>query len=750
MINFDAFPLALRTVRRWVGARLEPRDGRQTKVPYCAADPTRKASSTDPNTWSDFATAVSAIKDGRLPLLGFVLGDGFVGVDLDKCRDAVTGVIEQWAQQIIDLLATYTEISVSGTGVHMICRGELPRGGRRKGQIEMYDSARFFVMTSSVVDAVTGATDLVDCTEQLASLHAQVFGGAEVAVASSSTGLSGEIGDDDLLARIRASKQGDKFEQLWKGDTSLHQGDDSAADQALCNILAFWTQRNRAQIDRLFRASGLFRQKWERADYREATLSRACAIKEVYEPSALVVDPSAPLTIARTFVERHLTIDGVRAVQFQQGVFYAFDPDTSAYAEQEADTVRASLYRFLEGTKCWQDDRLEAFKPTKAKVDGVLDALKAVCQLPASKKAPCWLADAPEGLDPVDMLACRNGLLHAPSRTLHPATATFFTLNGLEFAYDAEAPAPIAWEQFLQSVWPDDQESIGTLQEFFGYNLTPDTRFQKIQMIVGPKRSGKGTIARILRRLVGARNACSPTLASFGRDFGKQSLIDKTVAVISDARISGRTDTAVVAETLLSISGEDDQTVERKFLPDWNGKLNVRFLLLTNELPRIGDASGALASRFIVLVMKQSFFGKEDLALFDRLMKEDASILNWALAGRDRLYARGYFVQPKSADEMIEEFNELGSPEATFFNECCVAQPGAEVSQPDLFAAWTQWCERNGHKHHGTTATFGRSMRATASWLTSVNRRDGEARVRYWVGLALLDTGGDEKKDLPF
>ena len=146
--NVDVFVVAgLAAERRWVGARLEPRDGRLTKVPYCASDPSRKASSTDPSTWSDFAMARRTVESGRLPLLGFMLGDGYVGVDLDKCRNAETGATEPWALEIIELLDSYAEISVSGTGVHIIAKGALPPGGRRKGPIEMYDRARFFVMT---------------------------------------------------------------------------------------------------------------------------------------------------------------------------------------------------------------------------------------------------------------------------------------------------------------------------------------------------------------------------------------------------------------------------------------------------------------------------------------------------------------------------------------------------------------------------------------------------------------------------
>jgi putative DNA primase/helicase len=284
------------------------------------------------------------------------------------------------------------------------------------------------------------------------------------------------------------------------------------------------------------------------------------------------------------------------------------------------------------------------------------------------------------------------------------------------------------------------------LQEIFGYALTPDTRFQKILMLIGPKRSGKGVTGRVLRRLVGDRNTCSPTLASFGLDFGKQVLVGKSLAVISDARLSGRTDMASVAETLLSISGEDPQTIPRKFLPDWNGKLAVRFLILTNELPRIGDASGALASRFVVLPLTTSFFGREDLGLFDKLVVELPGILNWALAGRDRLYERGHFRQPKSGDALVEALDELGSPEKTFLRDRCQVRVGASVSQKTLFDAWRQWCQENGRDNPGTTQIFGRNLRAALP-AGVVERRVGERgrQERTWVGLELTTVAGEEQ-----
>jgi putative DNA primase/helicase len=153
------------------------------------------------------------------------------------------------------------------------------------------------------------------------------------------------------------------------------------------------------------------------------------------------------------------------------------------------------------------------------------------------------------------------------------------------------------------------------LQEWFGYCLLPDTSQQKILLMVGPRRSGKGTIACLLRALVGPQNTASPTLAGLGTNFGLWPLLGKTVAIISDARLSGRSDVAPITERLLSISGEDAQNIDRKNMSIVTTTLRVRFMILTNELPRLNDASGALAGRMVLLYMGTSWYGREDKAL---------------------------------------------------------------------------------------------------------------------------------------
>jgi putative DNA primase/helicase len=287
-----------------------------------------------------------------------------------------------------------------------------------------------------------------------------------------------------------------------------------------------------------------------------------------------------------------------------------------------------------------------------------MDQLRAVSLLPFYHEPPAWLGKPPERADgtlwhPVDVLATRNTLVNLPALVagerfeLEP-TPRLFTTAALDYSFCNDAPQPAGWLSFLDEIWPNDSDCIGTLQEWFGYCLTADTRQQKILFGVGPKRSGKGTIARVLRGTIGEANVAGPTLASLATNFGLWPLLGKSVAIVSDARLSGRADQAVVVERLLSISGEDAQTVDRKYAEPVTCKLPCRLMIFSNELPRLVDASGALAGRMILLRLVRSFYGSEDPGLTERLLAERPGILLWAIEGWRRLRERGHFLQPES------------------------------------------------------------------------------------------------------
>jgi putative DNA primase/helicase len=192
----------------------------------------------------------------------------------------------------------------------------------------------------------------------------------------------------------------------------------------------------------------------------------------------------------------------------------------------------------------------------------------------------------------------------------------------------------------------------------------------------------------------------------------------------------------VVVERLLSVSGEDTLTVNRKYRDQWTGKLPSRFMVCSNELPQLGDASAAIAGRFVALLLTRSWLGREDRTLEPALQAELPGILNWALDGLERLEARGSFTRPASTDETIVALQDLASPVAAFIRDRCELGAELEVAIDDLYAAWRCWAEDNGHPK-SSKQVFGRDLKAAAPRIRVRRPGTAEDRQRVYSGIAL-------------
>lgn len=456
-----------------------------------------------------------------------------------------------------------------------------------------------------------------------------------------------------------------------------------------------------------------------------------------------IFDSGAPLLIADALIKEQFLWQGHRTLHYCSDMFWRWDG--VRYVELSEGGMRQRIYAFLRDAKELSDaGHLESFNPTKFKVDQIVDALRAVCHHdhhPAS--GAIWLDDR-EGPDPQYLISFRNGLLNVedwlenPLAHLMPHTPLLMNVNSLTFDFDPQATEPQEWLRFLASLWPDDQESQQTLQEWTGYFLIHDTRLHKILLIIGPPRSGKGTIGRCLMELLGAFNVIGPTLSSLAGEFGLQPFLNKMLALISDARLSSKGNNSVIIERLLSISGEDPLTVNRKFLPPLTVQLPTRIAMMSNEIPDMRDASGALAKRYVVLTLTKSWLGHEDTSLSARLRGELPGILLWALQGLARLQARGKFIQPASSAQTIEELEAMTSPIKAFVAERCEFKPQAIVSVAALFEAWRSWCASTGYPHSGNVQSFGKNLRAAFPEIETTRPQEDQARERCYKGITLV------------
>ncbi|PQO28512.1 hypothetical protein DTL21_28340 [Bremerella cremea] len=445
----------------------------------------------------------------------------------------------------------------------------------------------------------------------------------------------------------------------------------------------------------------------------------------------VVLSPKRTIPTAEAYVQEfHSHPDG-RTIHFYASQLVVWRDNR--YVQVEDYEVKKRLQNWLHGALRYVRSRgkeqleLIDFESNPNTVNAALESLRGHVHLPDTVASPSWLGRPPNDVDVEDVLPCRTTLLHLPTMERLPPTPRFFTLNALDVDPDPLAPEPKNWYQFLHQLFDGDCESHDLLQEWFGYCLTADTSLQKILLMVGPKRSGKGTIARVLRRLVGECNVSGPTTSSLAGNFGLQPLIGKSLAIVSDARFHGE-NVSTVVERLLCISGEDALTIDRKHMPSLTTKLNTRFMFLSNEFPRLNDSSGALAGRFMILRFHHSFFGKEDPRLTERLLAELPGILNWAIEGWQRLHERGHFVMPSAVEDVVQEIEDLSSPVAAFVRNRCIVGPGYRISTNSLYDAWKQWCDDEGRQLVSTKQTFGRDLAAAAPGVT---RRRGTTENFY-------------------
>lgn len=317
-MDFSSIPAALRDKPNWVCRRgkvpFNPRTGRAAK-----------AGQSD--TWARFEEAVQAAP--RYDGIGFEFdGSGIIGIDFDHCIE--NGQLAPWVQAWVDRFGSYTEVSPSGTGIHILCQGSLrDRPAVKRKEVEIYDRARYFTMTGQPFGPPRPLRDAQDALDELY----KAFGREAEKPRQAAPVRPLDMDDGTLLEKMRSSANGEKFDLLWRGDTGGY-GSHSEADLALCSMLAFWTRCNAGQMDRLFRSSGLMRDKWDRrqsgSTYGALTIQRAISqCTQVYEPrtadtvSAGSEKPDEPCTLSNYFPScsgQSLTLENLRLFLKETGL----------------------------------------------------------------------------------------------------------------------------------------------------------------------------------------------------------------------------------------------------------------------------------------------------------------------------------------------------------------------------------------------------------------------------------------------
>jgi putative DNA primase/helicase len=422
--------------------------------------------------------------------------------------------------------------------------------------------------------------------------------------------------------------------------------------------------------------------------------------------------------------------------------------DGAAYQSLENETVEARVSAFLNAARVQIFRRdgspleIVPYYPKGKDIAEVYGALKHLCHVPLGVMSPpAWLKGAPKKLaaiNPRNFISFKNGLLDIETRQLWPATSFFFTRTALSITYDPDAPEPVQWLKFLGEAMKDRRELVDLLQEWIGYKISSDTSLHKICFLWGQPRSGKGTILHIEAELVGRPNVAFPKIETLAGRFGLQGLISKSSAQVTDMNCEEQKQLSAAATNLNGISGEDGQTIERKGITDWNGKLGTRFTLAGNTLPNFKSHTGAMATRLLIVPFDVSFVGREDRFLKEKLEAELAGILNWALDGLDRLRMCGEFSEPDACRIAKHRLIYQSDPINGFIEERCVLEAGAGVDKSTFYAAAVRYFEGMNARTPPMNIFSDRLLQGFSSVADS--KRTGEAgRVPCYRGVRLND-----------
>ncbi len=427
----------------------------------------------------------------------------------------------------------------------------------------------------------------------------------------------------------------------------------------------------------------------------------------------------------------------------QPGAYGKNDTDNAAiflekhYPNNTLARCDGLFYRY-DG-KCWQSvtpDTLKHQVYTDMAAQRMQESKMSTTARMVSNLAS--VRDGALNLIPENLIVFDNGILDLNTGMLGPHSPQLFTSNLIPYDWNPSAMAP-GWVTFLNDIFDGDQECIQLLQEWMGYLMTRSYTHQKMMLMLGPPRCGKGTIGRILAALVGEQNFAGGSLSSLVNDSYLDSISEVPVVFVGDVekRIANGRGSQVV-ERLKTISGNDQVSWHRMYHGGISRALPSRFTIAGNNIPHLFDDSGALAARLLILPFNKSYLGKEDLTLGDRLMSEIEGIAVWAYHGLVSLNRNGRFIEPEASRLEAEFISESYSPLKEFINEHIVIGEGERVSSRELCDIYRAWAISKGDEPM-RPRTFVSALKDSVRGhnVRYDNHRFGEVKCRGFVGIGL-------------
>ncbi|WP_280150026.1 phage/plasmid primase, P4 family [Bacillus subtilis] len=732
MYDFKNIPQELKNAPQWILWRSEERNGKKTKVPYQIDG--SMAQSSNKRTWSTFATIMKFFNEQEYDGIGFMFSkdDPFIGIDIDHCVN--DGVLSPFAQEIIQTINSYTEYSPSGEGVHIIAKGKLPLRGPGTGRknidkgLEVYRHGRYFTFTGNSLDVGS----VQERSEEIKTVFDKYLTEREeaksVSARSQSASDMSNLSNKEIWERMFNSKNGKSIQDLFNGQ--LINGDHSSTDMALCNHLAFWTDKDASKMDSMFRESNLFREKWDRQHSADGATY-------------------GEMTIAAAIYSTGPTISDLMEQQEQPYEVYFSQPKASQVADTEEIIDTPPVFHLTElgnaerlvyyhgknirycneldwliwNGKMWEEDSKRQIEALTAQtLRAIYGEAKATEDGYRKKQLNDWAKKCERRnirmntiLDTRPMVAvrkqdldshkylfnCENGVIDLKTGELLPHDRDFLFTKISSVAYQKDADCP-NWKAFLESIFIDEQgqpnyEIIDFMQKAIGYSLTGDTTEQVMFFLFGNGRNGKSTFINTVQQLLG--------------DYGRQTNSDTFIKKKNDSSINNDIARLDGARFVSAVESEEGQQLSESLVKQITGgeKMSARFLrqeyfeftpefkvfFTTNHKPIVKGSDEGIWRRirlvpFTVTIPKE----KVDKKLPQKLAAEMPGILRWAVEGCLKWQKEG-LKEPEVIRKATEGYREDMDILGPFLAERCVIHPAAKIESKEIYKEYKNWCFEN-------------------------------------------------------
>ncbi|MFJ7736422.1 phage/plasmid primase, P4 family [Lysinibacillus sp. NPDC097287] len=739
-INFNEIPSELRLLPQWILWKAEEKGGRYTKIPYQVDG--NEARSNDRRTWSTFATAAKFYTESNADGVGFVFSrqDNYIGVDIDKCvtysaddTEKTNPIINTFAKEIIDTLDSYTEFSVSGTGVHIIIKGSLPQSvvgtGRKNAKhgLEIYQYGRYFTMTGNRENS----NEIYDRTDELAEIFEKYFDDSDVQGRVNLAEFEKDeikLSNDALWEKMFRSKNGDEIRSLYNGN--LINDDHSSSDLSLANHLAFWTGKSASRMDSMFRETSLMRDKWDRIHFSDTgeTYGERTIAEAISSTTTTVLDHKHEEEYAEFNIDFHSDAVAADEVEKPKKKFRLNELGNAERIAYEYGHVIRFVgdtgHWYLWDGKRWKVDRAMQIERIANKVLRELEKSENELEVKWARSCgkrnirmnsikdlmPLVPAEREEFDRHKYLFNVDNGIINLRDGKLqqHDRELRLSKISNVPFDEKATCPT---WLNFLDQIFKSDKDLIEYMQRLIGYSLTGDISEQGMYFLVGGGSNGKSTFVNTVKNLMG--------------DYGLQTKSD-TFIKKKDQGANNDIARLASARFVSAVESEEGEKLQESLVKTITGgePILARFLrqeffefipefkvfFTTNHKPIIGGVDEGIWRRVKIIPFILNLKPHErDKKLEEKLSLEMSGILNWAIEGCLKWQQSG-LKEPKVVVDATGNYKEEMDILAPFLDEICYTdEPKNEairIEAKELYSVYDSWCFKSGERRIGNRSFY--------------------------------------------